>query len=531
MCRGVRSGRWPCSRSPSAPASVRGSYTDAEHVSFVGRPFPLSEARTHCARLRAWGLPLIRLLVTWEALSHAGPCPAYDIDREYVAYLQELLTIMDEYGLRCIVCAHQDVWSRLCGGSGAPGWTLAAAGLDSTQLHPSAAALVPEAGGAPLTSTPPRGKHEPTGAFDWPSGYQKMAPATMATLFWGGRMYAPNLCLLRDHTGAEKHENIQDYLQGAYIAAYTRLVEALAACPALIGCDLMNEPHRGYVGLYSYDQWCYETDLHVGHFPSALQGWALADGHPQSVPFYVRSWPFPTKVSHQTRIDPGAGAWLPPNAAFASTRLDTGCVWREHGVWAWDAQKEKPVVLQNDYFHIDPRPGQHRRPVEFYTDFYKPFLHRFSEAYVVPLTQPVPLCPPPADPRGADAERVFSRLATHDAGRAKGGAAATHARVRAALLRSERALLQGIQRHERERPGPEPRHVPALGAVLWGWWTRPQLLHAAPAAVRARICGAWRRADPHWRSRDPVRREQHPAYAPRQLRRAAYPVGRAGLEP
>jgi len=59
-------------------------------ITFVGRPFPLEEAPQHLARLRRWGLsfsrsdstsgytnliptPLVRFLVTWEAVEHAGP--------------------------------------------------------------------------------------------------------------------------------------------------------------------------------------------------------------------------------------------------------------------------------------------------------------------------------------------------------------------------------------------------------------------------------------------------------------------------
>ena len=356
---------------------------DHTQVSFVDRPFPLSEAREHFARLKLWGLTLVRLLVTWEALSHAGPCPAYDIDADYVAYLQALFAIMDEFGLKCIVCAHQDVWSRLCGGSGAPGWTLEAAGLDPRRLNATATALVPDAGGEALASVPPTGKEEPTGPFNWPSGYQKMAPATMATLFWGGRTFAPNLCLETDHAGRAQPENIQDFLQASYIEAFAQLAEALRSCPALAGFDLMNEPHRGYINLYSFDRWCYETDLHIGHYPSALESFALGDGHAQDIPFYVKSWPFPSRMSHRTHIAPPSRVWIDRAAApFPSTRRSDGCVWREHGMWAWNEKNQKPVVLQADYFSVDPRPGHGRRRVEFYRDFYAPFVEAFAERYV-----------------------------------------------------------------------------------------------------------------------------------------------------
>ena len=62
-----------------------------EGVTFVGRPFPLEDAHEHFSRLRRWGFTfstystrmaredtiltcnVVRFLVTWEAVEHAGP--------------------------------------------------------------------------------------------------------------------------------------------------------------------------------------------------------------------------------------------------------------------------------------------------------------------------------------------------------------------------------------------------------------------------------------------------------------------------
>ena len=59
----------------------------------------------HFARLRAWGLTLIRLLIPWESIEHAGPG---EYDEAYIDYLRELISIMPEYGLRCFIDPHQD---------------------------------------------------------------------------------------------------------------------------------------------------------------------------------------------------------------------------------------------------------------------------------------------------------------------------------------------------------------------------------------------------------------------------------------
>ena len=100
---------------------------------------------------------------------------------------------------------------------------------------------MPEADGIPMKSDS-RGKAEPTGPFNWPSGYQKLAPCTMNTLFWAGNVFAPRMCLLCDTDGSALREdqaiNIQYFLQNAYIEAYAQLVEALTPCSALVGLEV-----------------------------------------------------------------------------------------------------------------------------------------------------------------------------------------------------------------------------------------------------------------------------------------------------
>lgn len=114
-------------------------FWDHRNVSFVGRPFPLDEAREHFARLRAWGLTLVRLLVPWESIEHKGPG---EYDEEYIDYLRELISMMPEYGLKCFIDPHQDTWSRFSGGSGAPGWTFEVAGMDIRNFKETGAAYV-----------------------------------------------------------------------------------------------------------------------------------------------------------------------------------------------------------------------------------------------------------------------------------------------------------------------------------------------------------------------------------------------------
>lgn len=373
------------SKLPTSPNGLshlhEGFYETHRIVSFVGRPFPLSEAPLHFARLKAWGLPLIRLLVTWESISHAGPRKE-DVDIEYIEYLEKLVRMMGEWGIKCFICAHQDVWSRFSGGSGAPGWTFEYVGLDVERFGDTGAAYVhcvdekakrdSLAVQAAREKEKRRKKEEESGAFLWPSGYQKLAASTMATLFWAGDALAPKL-KVKDASGEEV--GIQTFLQTSYIDAFGVLADRLGKLEACLGFEPMNEPHRGLVNLHDFHSWNYDTDLHIGHYPSLVQALALGSGYKQKVKFYVKSWPMPTRVSHKTTIDPrGKSCWLPSGAGGLGQ-----CIWRAHGVWEWDETNSHPVVLQYDYFEKDHRLGRENQRIEWYRDCFAPFLRKFSD--------------------------------------------------------------------------------------------------------------------------------------------------------
>lgn len=394
-----------CSKLPTIPDGrshlVEGFYETHRTVSFVGRPFPLEDAPFHFNRLRTLGLTFVRLLVTWESISHAGPNPETDLDGEYVAYLRSLVEMMPRYGIKCFVCAHQDVWSRFSGGSGAPAWTFEAAGFDIEAFTDTGAAYIHGQDELRQRQGLTR-KGEESGPFLWPSGYQKLAASTMATLFWAGEALAPKLkCRRRRRThsdggqvdgdttgtaGREEEEvSVQTFLQDAHIAAFGALADALSPLEACIGFEAMNEPHRGLVNLHHARFWNYDTDLHIGHYPSFSQALALGMGHAQEVPFYVKTWPYPTRVSHYSKIDPkGRTAWLGDDIVRREEAVDRpkgmgGCVWQAHGVWEWDDKTQAAIMLDDKYFETDHRPGREGKPLEWYKDCYAPFVRRFNE--------------------------------------------------------------------------------------------------------------------------------------------------------
>ncbi|GAA6010167.1 hypothetical protein JCM10207_005648 [Rhodosporidiobolus poonsookiae] len=371
------------------------AYFDGKNLSFVGRPWPLEDSHEHLTRLSQWGLTFIRLVIPWESLEHSGPG---EPDESYLTYLHDLLSLFPKYGLKAYIDAHQDVWSRHAGGSGAPLWTLELAGLDVRNLKATGGAHAHNVHLDP--SDPP--------AKVWPSGMCKLAAATMATVFWGGEVFAPNRRVRRrlhqgrwGQAGGEDEEvGLQVFLQESMAEAFGRLAEKLRGCEAVVGFELINEPHRGYIELLSPYAWDFNTDLAIGYFPSAVQSWALGIGKPVLIPHYVPSFPV-TAISHHVLLRPPRNrtAWLSPSSSSLAPAKG-GCIWQQHGVWAWDPSRGEVgegVVLKSDYFRYFPqdvvvegcveveggkdgkkgkrKQGEH---VDWYRDCYFPFSRLFA---------------------------------------------------------------------------------------------------------------------------------------------------------
>lgn len=347
-----------CSKLPSEPdGRTHQAELLFEHrqVSFLGHPLRLEHAPHYLSQLVDSGFNLIRLVICWEALEHSGP-GIYDV--EYIQYISDLVQMCQQHKLNVLVDAHQDVWSRLCGGSGAPGWTLELAGFEITNLSETGAAALHQLGA-------PKGV--------WPSGYQKLAAGTMFTLFFAGDTFAPNRKVKRNlHRQWAQEENgeeligLQEFLQGSMIEAFGQLADSLSRFDCVIGFEPMNEPHRGFINLYSPHRWNPMTDLFIRDCPSFLQAVALGDGHSQRIDVYTPIWPVPSFRFHTRRITPQVRAWQRP----------VECIWKEHGVWKWDEKRQKPVILRPKHFNLDPVSG---RPFDFYSQALYPFVSRFAK--------------------------------------------------------------------------------------------------------------------------------------------------------
>ena len=322
---------------PNGATYVREGFYDHRDVSFVGRPFPLAEADEHFSRLRAWGLTFLRLLITWEAIEHAGP-GVYDV--EYLDYLYQVVRKAGEYGIDLFIDPHQDVWSRTSGGDGAPGWTFEVVGMDVTRFSEAGAAVVHAIHGDPF----PR--------MIWPTNYDKLAAATMFTLFFGGDDFAPRTIV--------DGEPVQEFLQRHYVEAIKQVVLRLKDLPNVVGYDVMNEPSPGYIG---------RADLNVtggllrlGESPTPLQAMLLGAGFPQEVEVWGMGLTG-ARVRGRRLVNPGGvRVW----------REGHDCVWRENGVWGIEGDGSPRLLRPNHFARADGR------PVDFTNDYLRPFANRFA---------------------------------------------------------------------------------------------------------------------------------------------------------
>eukprot|EP00158_Paraphelidium_tribonemae_P005343 Partr_v1_DN27291_c0_g1_i1_m38474 putative Glycosyl hydrolase len=400
MLRGVNlSGATKLPAHPLMPSHRRAEFFEHRTVSFVGRPFPLEDAEEHLTRLKGWGLLFLRFLVTWEAIEHSGP-RQYDI--EYFEYVKQVLLVAKAKGFKCFIDPHQDVWSRFTGGSGAPGWTVEMVGLDMTKFNETGAALV--------HNTFADVEHFPR--MIWPTNYFKLACATMFTLFFGGKSFAPRCLVQVLPDGSDKMTiysagsvpptsssllNIQDYLQLHFANSIKALVDHLAKTPGLldsvvVGYDTLNEPSAGWLGQESIDKFPKHQELKNGATPTATEAMLLGHG----VACEVENYSFGSLGSRRAGsvvIDPkGVSCW----------RQGYSCIWQAHGVY--DPVSKKSI--RPDYFSRHPSSGE---KVDWVSDFWRPFVRLYTgiirsahKNAIMFVETPVNEIPPAWDPKEGD---------------------------------------------------------------------------------------------------------------------------------
>ncbi|KAL9528160.1 Glucosylceramidase [Sphaerulina musiva] len=391
--------------SPDLPSHVRDQFFDGDHVSFVNRPFALSEAHTHFSRLRRWGFNTIRYIFTWEALEHAGPGK---YDEDFIQHTIDVLRVAKEYGFYVFMDPHQDVWSRFTGGSGAPMWTVYACGLDPEKLQVGEASIVQNTWDDPITFP----------KMTWATNYSRLAVQTIFTLFFSGKDFAPK-CVIDG-------VNIQDYLQDHFVGACKHLAQRIREAGDLegevvIGYETVNEPNKGYFGHPNLMTIPEGQKLRKHTTPTGFQ--AMLTGAGRAVE--VELWDFggfgPHKVGTQL-VDPkGTSAWLDPkswdDSKYGWSRSPEWklgeCIWAQHGVW--DTKTDE--MLNATYFSKHPKTGvaldqeywTNHDFMDFYKRYHKAIRDVWREAFL--LMQPAPFEIPPeikGTPEGDDPNMIFA---------------------------------------------------------------------------------------------------------------------------
>jgi len=323
------------------------SLENPQEASFAGRPFPLEEAESHFSRLRQAGMTFLRLIITWEALEHSGP-GIYD--EAYLAYIRKILQIAENNGIAVFIDPHQDVWSRWTGGDGAPAWTLEKLGIELSRLDRCGAAITRQYY-SDFHKSEKHPEGEPFPRMLWPSNYNRYAAATMFSLFFAGKTYAPDLLL--------EGENIQDWLQNRYLAAFRHAYRRLKNCQNLAGWGAMNEPHYGFIGHQNLEMPEYPM-VPLGPRPSPWQAIIAASGYTVDVPVY--------QAASRGRLHTRYETFNPEGLSLF--REGYSCPWKQAGVW--DSDGDTPRLLREDHFRL-----YKGRQADFVEDFLKPFTVSF----------------------------------------------------------------------------------------------------------------------------------------------------------
>lgn len=193
----------------------------------------------------------------------------------------------------------------------------------------------------------------------WNTNYQKLATATMFTLFFAGKIYAPKCIVNGIH--------VQDYLQDHYFRCFQEVARKIRdnglENTVVIGYDCMNEPGQGYLSVPHLNELSKsDTDFKMGIMPTAFQGMLLGSGIAAKVENWEFKWNGPKKQD-DVLVDPGNKvAWLTDTELLEA--CDTfgwkrdpcwpaGCIWAAHGIW----DKVTQELLLPEYFCTEPNTG------------------------------------------------------------------------------------------------------------------------------------------------------------------------------
>ncbi|MCC5815807.1 MAG: cellulase family glycosylhydrolase [Leptospira sp.] len=355
LLRGINLGGDTKVPFPRGGTQYQDDFKNHREVSFVGRPFPLEEADEHFTRLKNWGFNCLRLLTTWEAVEHKGPG---EYDEHYLDYFTEINRLAGEYGFYVFIDFHQDVWSRMTGGDGAPGWTLEKIGMDISKIASSDSAKVMQSSYDYKRLGIRQEENYPT--MCWSQNYRYPANAIMWTLFFGGRDFAPKFMI--------DGQNVQDYLRGHYLDSMREIAKRVRNMDHVLGFDSLNEPSRGWIGKRMVNRGLVNSPEHPNQPGLA---WSPIDGLFASFGYSVEL-PFLELSLIKGGFVPKKNVLINPEKVTLWSEDSLGDPFRLEG--AWELKDDMPFVLRDDFFC---KVGD--REVDFDRDYMIPFIHLVHE--------------------------------------------------------------------------------------------------------------------------------------------------------
>lgn len=264
-------------------------------------------------------------------------------------------------------------------------WTLYLAGLNPQSFAATEAAIV--------QNTYPDPENFPK--MIWSTNYQRLACATMFTLFFAGKAYAPK-CIVDG-------VNVQDYLQDHFFRAIKHLAQRIKEAGDIInevvfGWESMNEPAKGLIAYEDISVIPSEQQLKKGTCPTIWQAILTGSGRTCEVDVWEMGGLGPYK-SGTSLIDPrGETAWLP--ADYDDSRYqwkrDPGwklgeCLWAQHGIW----DPSTDTLLKKDYFARDPNTGKKINYESFTNSWFMEFYRDYRDAVRSYHPEALMLCQPP----------------------------------------------------------------------------------------------------------------------------------------
>lgn len=127
------------------------------------------------------------------------------------------------------------------------------------------------------------------------------------------------------------------------------------------------------------------------------------------------------------------------------------CIWAQHGVWGYDSDTNRPIVLKEGYFTKNAE----GKEVSFYKDFYWPFVRRWEDVVKRRSGGKAMLHVegvPNEVSQTLDSFKTTAKLDLHSVLSRLAGRCQTQrkARLLATLVRPERAVQQELWLHDRQ---------------------------------------------------------------------------------